>query len=81
MHKHTALFVGLAAIIVAGLYFSFSHSRLKRGGAATSPQAAVARSGPAVPKPTERSAPASTNFSAHAANQPGTGTSNPDGNP
>jgi hypothetical protein len=81
MNKHTVLFVGLAAIIAAGLYFSFSHSRLKPGGAATSLEAAVARSGPAVRKPAERSAPASTNSAAHAANQPGAHESSPGGNP
>jgi Concanavalin A-like lectin/glucanases superfamily/Putative Ig domain len=81
MNKHAALFIGLAAIIVAGLYFSSSHSRLKPGGKATSPQAAADRPGTALPNPAELAAPASTNSSANPANQTRPPEPNPGDNP
>jgi hypothetical protein len=69
MIKRVALFVGLAALSVAGLYFLVAHSRLKPGGAARAPEVSIARR-PGIPSPTERAALARTNSASNAANQP-----------
>ena len=81
MIKRVARFAGVAAIILAGLYFTFSHSRLKSGSAATAPEVAGARTGPVALSPTERSGLAGTNSAPSAVQQPQSRESDPGLNP